>query len=100
MPTDAGIEPRTVATDALAVTTRLDLILHTSEGGCGLLVVAPVGGSEERVAGADGAVTTRQQAGIRPARPVPPSPSIKGQRTYNRVRIFNCLWGPGIDSNE
>ncbi len=98
--TDAGIEHRTVATDALAVTTRLDLILHTSEGGWGFLVVAPVGGGEEGVAGAYGAVTSRQQAGVRPARPVPPTPSIKGQRTYNRARIFNCLWGPGIDSNE
>jgi hypothetical protein len=78
--TDAGIEPRTVATDALAVTTRLDLILHTSEGGCGLLVVGPVGGGEEGVAGADGAVTSRQQPGIRPARPVPPPPSKKGIR--------------------
>jgi hypothetical protein len=78
-----GIEPRTVATDALALTTRLDLILNTSEGGCGLLVVGPVGGGEEGVAGADGTVPSRQQPGVRPARPVPPSPSKKGQRTYN-----------------
>ena len=81
MSTDAGIEPRTVATGALVLTTRLDLILHTSEGGWGLLVVSPVGGGEERVAGADGTVTSRQQPGIRPTRPVPPSPKTKGQRT-------------------
>jgi hypothetical protein len=78
--TVAGIEPRTVATGSLALTTRLDLILHTSEGGWGLLVVSPVGGGEEGVAGADGAVTSRQQAGIRPARPVPPSPKVKGTK--------------------
>ncbi len=42
-----------------ALTTRLDLFLHTSEGGCGLLVVASVGGGEEGVAGADSAVTSR-----------------------------------------